>query len=166
MKHIYILGTAGSGKSYLANKLSNILKIRSYDLDDIFWEKKYYIKRDEKKREQLLKTLAKKDKWIMEGVFSSWVEPAIKRSDLVIWLDPPFHIIVYRIFIRFFKRKLKRYRETWRDMFILLKYVKNYHAKHQEAGYYKHKRLIEKNNLKYVYLRNKKEINKFLKEIK
>jgi adenylate kinase family enzyme len=36
MKKIFILGISGSGKSYLAKKMSEKLGIKSYDLDDIF----------------------------------------------------------------------------------------------------------------------------------
>jgi len=45
LNKIFILGSSGSGKTFLANLLSKKLNIPSYDLDDIFWYKKYTKKR-------------------------------------------------------------------------------------------------------------------------
>lgn len=166
---MHILGPSGSGKSYLSKILSKMLKIKPYDLDDIFWlkkaERKYDVKRNEQERDNLLKQITKKDSWIIEGCYSSWVESSIKRSDLVIWLDPPFYILVYRLILRFLKRKRLRYKEGWTDSGLLLKYAKNYHKKNQPSGYHSHKELIEKHQIEFVYIRNKKELNKFLKDV-
>jgi adenylate kinase family enzyme len=146
-----------------------MLKLPVYDLDDIFWkhgsERKYDVKRDEKERNKLLKKITKKDKWIIEGCYSSWIEDSIKKSDLIIWLDPKFYVLAYRLILRFFKRKLLLSKEGLRDLGLLLKYAKNYHKKNQPAGYHKHRELIEKNKLRFIYIRNKKELNRFLKEV-
>ncbi len=168
LKKIHILGTSGSGKTFLSKKLSKLLKIKVYDLDDIFWlrkgARKYDIKRNKKERNRLLKEIIKKKKWIIEGCYSSWIEDSIKKSDLVIWLDPPFYILVYRLILRFYKRKFLNTKEGWKDLGLLLKYAKNYHKKDQPAGYHEHKELIEKHKIEVLYIRNKKELNKFLNE--
>lgn len=57
MKKIFIIGISGSGKSTLAKKLSIILKIPSFDLDDILWIKKYSDKRSSKDCREKLKKL-------------------------------------------------------------------------------------------------------------
>jgi adenylate kinase family enzyme len=167
IKRIYILGASGSGKSFLSKKISKALRILVYDLDDLFWkhgsERKYDIKRDEKERNKLLEKITKKDKWIIEGCYSSWIEDSIRKSDLVIWLDPPFHTLAYRLILRFLKRKILISKDGLKDLGLLLKYAKNYHVKNQPAGYYKHKELIEKNNLNFIYIKNKKELKKLLK---
>lgn len=38
MTKIHILGGPGSGKSYIAAKISSRFKIPSYELDTIFWD--------------------------------------------------------------------------------------------------------------------------------
>lgn len=161
MKRIYILGNAGSGKTYLAKKLSKILKIQDYNLDDIFFYRKYDKKRSEKNREKLFKSIYKKKKWIIEGGYLSWIEEGIKKSDLVIFIEVPFYKTIYRVFKRFKKRKGK-HKETWKDVFILIRSAKRYKKK----GYYKHQELIQKHKAEVIYLKNKKEINKFLRNIK
>jgi len=160
MKRIYILGNAGSGKTYLAEKLSNMLKIPNYELDNLFFYRKYDKKRSEKNREKLFKNICKKKKWIIEGGYLSWIEEGIKKSDLVIFIEVPFYKTIYRVFKRFKKRKGKN-KETWKDVFVLIKSAKRYKKK----GYYQHKELIQKHKLKIIFLKNKKEINEFLKDL-
>jgi adenylate kinase family enzyme len=101
INRIHILGTSGSGKSFLAKKLSTILDIEHYDLDDFFFIRKYDKKRSKVARKKLLDNLAKKRKWIVEGVYASWVDSSIKRSDMVILIDTPFRVVAWRIFHRF-----------------------------------------------------------------
>ncbi len=173
MNKIYILGTVGCGKSTLAKKISNILKIPHYDLDDIFFTKKFNIKRNEKDRIKLLSKLCKKKKWIIEGVFSKpWVEQGIKKCDIVIFLDIPLRTLIYRITKRTIQReksKLKgkeRYNENFKEYVNLIKAVINYKKKKGYRGYIKHQAMIKKHKVNVVYLKNKKEINKFLGDLK
>lgn len=54
---IYIIGGPGSGKTFLANKLSNELNIPHFDLDDLQWDNptvSYGTKRNIKERDELL----------------------------------------------------------------------------------------------------------------
>ena len=37
-RKIHIIGGPGSGKSYIAKKLSTLYNIKAYDLDDLFWD--------------------------------------------------------------------------------------------------------------------------------
>ena len=49
------MGGPGSGKTYVAKKLSSLLKIPWFDLDDIYWKrnaKSYGIKTPERLREK------------------------------------------------------------------------------------------------------------------
>ena len=165
VRRVYILGNSGSGKSYLAKKISKILKIPHYDLDGIFFYRKYDKKRSEKNREKLFENLCKKKKWILEGAYSSWVDKGIKKSDLVIFLEVPSYKAAYRTLKRFKKRKGK-HKETWKDFLVLLRHIKRYKSKRYTKGYYQHKTLIQQHKAKAVYLKSKKEINKFLKNLK
>ena len=63
---IHIVGGPGSGKTFLAEKLSRELGIPHYDLDDIQWanEGDYGKKRDTAERDALLDEVLQKDQWI------------------------------------------------------------------------------------------------------
>jgi len=101
-RKIYIFGTMGSGKTTLAKNISKKLNIPHYELDDIFWKGKERgkAKRSDAECKKLLQKLTRRKKWVIEGCFSRWIEPGIKNSQLVIWLDIPFTTLIYRLFFR------------------------------------------------------------------
>lgn len=171
-KRIFILGTVGSGKSTLARKLSEKLKIKHYDLDDIFWTSKFNKKRSGKERARRLSNLIKKDRWIVEGVYADWIEKGIKRSNLVILLKVPFNVLFYRITKRTInkeKSKLKgeaRYKENFKDYLGLVKAAFRYNIDiNPKHGYSKHKELVGKHKVSFVVIRNNRELNKLLRDI-
>ena len=164
----------GSGKTTLANKLSKKLNINHYELDDIYWKRKYDLKRTNLECEKRLEKISKKKKWIIEGVYSKWIEPGIKESDMVVWLDPPFFKLVYRIIFRKLKRrKRKGFVDKWDDVFLMIKNNYGYvNAKHDNAEdnwgsktRTQQRELIHKHKIKHVFLKNNKEIKDFLKAI-
>ncbi len=170
-KRIFIIGTIGSGKSTLAKKLSSILKIKHYDLDDVFWTNKFNKKRSEKARDTKFKNLCNKKEWIIEGVYSTWIEYGIKKADLVVLLKIPKTSLFWRITKRSLKREKqkqlgkKRYNQNFKDYIGLLKAMNRYYNKNFDRGYYKHKELIDKNKVKFVILKTNKDIDNFFEDI-
>jgi len=160
IQKIYILGTSGSGKTFLANKLARELKIKPIDLDDIYWIKKYTKKRDKKIMKKRLKKLTKRKSWIIEGVYGSWIKEAIKKADLVIWLDPPFRILSWRIFMRYLKKR----DSTLKDTLNLIKYAGKYKKETYSASYKSHKALLKEHKINFISIKNKKQLNEFLKD--
>jgi adenylate kinase family enzyme len=72
MNKIHIIGISGSGKSHLANILSNKLNILKFDLYDIYYETKYSKIRDKIKRKEIISQIIKENNdWIIEGVYNS-----------------------------------------------------------------------------------------------
>jgi adenylate kinase family enzyme len=161
MKKIFILGTVGSGKSTLANQLSEKLRINHYDLDDVFWENKFNKKRSEQEREKEFNKIINKDSWIIEGVYTAWIEEGIKKSDLVILLKVPLSTLASRIT----KRSIKNKGESFKGYAGMLKAARNYYKKTHKRGYFKHKELVGKHNINFIMLRKGKEIKEFIEEI-
>lgn len=160
MKKIFIIGSSGSGKSYLAKILSKKYKIKHFDLDDIFWEQKYSKKRSEaNKKKEVTKIIQKNNGWIIEGIFHSFVQEIIKEADEIIWLDIHKNILSWRIFKRYWKRR-KQKNETLKSNLSLINWARNY----RKNGYYdKHKQMLE--NKKYILIKNKKDFNNYLKKL-
>lgn len=107
---IHIIGCSGTGKTYLAKKLSNKYNIPHFDLDNIYWDnssQKYGIKTKVEKRDKLFQNILEKDDWIIEGIYYKWLEQSFKNADIIYILDLPKYIYKFCIIKRFVKRKLK-----------------------------------------------------------
>ena len=133
---IHIIGGPGCGKSFLARKFSEKLDISTFDLDDIFWcndKNTFGIEAKPEVRDKDLKSILKKKKWIIEGVYGGWTKPSFKEAELIIILQPKTRVRQWRITERFLKRKLcltkNKKKETWKSFFGLLKWSKRYYIK-------------------------------------
>jgi adenylate kinase family enzyme len=175
MKHpkkIFILGTIGSGKSTLAKQVSEKLKIKHYDLDDVFWTRKFNEKRREKDRDKKFRKLCDKRKWIIEGVYSTWIEYGIKKAEMVLLLKIPKRSLWWRITKRTLKKEKskrfgeKRYKENFKDYLGLLKAANKYYKKKFTRGYYRHKELIDKHKVEFIILKNNKQVNEFIEGLR
>jgi len=104
---IHIIGCSGTGKTYLAKKLSNKYNIPHFDLDNIYWDnssQKYGIKTKVEKRDKLFQNISEKDDWIIEGIYYKWLEQSFKDADIIYILDLPKYIYKFRIIKRFIKK--------------------------------------------------------------
>lgn len=126
---IHIIGGPGSGKSFLAGKLSRQYGIPHYDLDDIQWDNStgsYGTKRNPQERDELLSEILRNDDWIIEGVYYSWCSRCFEDADRIILLEVPRHKYRFRIIRRFIRRKLnleKGKKETLKSLSALLKWA-------------------------------------------
>ena len=152
----------GSGKTTLAKKLSKKLNIRHYPLDDIYFVRKYDKKRKEDLRAKKLKELLKKKKWIIEGVFNNWTEEIFKKADLVIWLDLNPHFIVKHLLKRFFKREDEK--ANLKNVKGALKYAVNYRKRSKKFIW--HKSMVEKHKVNLAHIKTKRQLRRFLRDIK
>lgn len=166
-KRIFIIGVSGSGKTWLAEKLSNKLKIKKYNLDDIEWIKKYNKRRDYKNKIKKLNEIVKDKKWIIEGVYTHWTENAVKKADIIIWIKPKSKKLIFRLIKRFISDKIKGRNKKIKDLKNLIKFAKNYNLyKEKNEAYKNHKILVEKNKKNLIILKNNKETKSFLRKIK
>ncbi len=128
---IHIVGGPGSGKTYLAQKLSRELGIPHYDLDDIQSanESGYGKKRDTGERDALLEQILQRDDWIMEGVYYAWCGRCFEDADRIYLLTVPRPVYRYRIIRRFLRRKLglePGKKETLKSLSALLQWADKY----------------------------------------
>jgi adenylate kinase family enzyme len=165
-KKIHIIGGPGSGKSYLADKLSIQYKIDDYDLDDIFWDNSaisYGTKADVDIRNKKLLQILSNKSWIIEGVYYAWLDESFSDADIIIVLNTKIYIRDYRIIKRFLKRKLdieiSKKKETWKSLFELLRWNHKFEYKNMIEI----EKILMKYNDKTVFIRNISELNK-LKE--
>ncbi|HZD88954.1 MAG TPA: AAA family ATPase, partial [Pseudolabrys sp.] len=83
-----IIGNSGSGKSWLAAQLAERLGTQATDLDDIHWEPGGYgAARDKSVSLEMLRQVAEKPAWIVEGVYGWLARDAALNITTLIWLD-------------------------------------------------------------------------------
>lgn len=165
---IYIVGPEGCGKSSLASILSNRFKIKHYDLDDVYYIRRYDRKRSHENRLKKLIKIVEKDKWILEGIFGGWTEPAFKNADLVIMLNLDYHLLVKNLLKRSIIGRFKGYEKektNIKDTWKVIKHVKLYRTRDHPKSYKGHMELIKKYKKKFIEIKNKNQLNDFLKTL-
>lgn len=165
---IYIIGPEGCGKSTLSKLLSDKLRIKHYDLDDVVWSRKYDKKRSHESRFKKLREIVEKKRWILEGIFGGWTEPAFKNANLVVMLNLDYHMLVKNLLKRFLIGKFNGYereKTNLKDTWKVIKHVKKYRTRDHVKSYNGHLELIKKYKTKFVEIKNKKNLDEFLEEI-
>jgi len=118
---IIVFGLTASGKTTFARKLSNVFHIKIYHTDDFAYKKKWTVKSTKKEFAKKLNKILLKKEWIIEGVHSEWILSAIKKADLVIFLNPHKIIMVRRALKR---SKLKRReKDTFKQKLKLIYWI-------------------------------------------
>lgn len=167
-KKIFVIGNSGCGKTTLAKRLSKKLKIDHYNLDDIYFEKKFTKKRSiEDCKKRLSELIRGKDLWIVEGVYTNWTDLVRDEADIIIWIECSVNLATYRVFKRYFTKGIKR-GESFRDFINLIKYVRSYHDirdKTKESKYQSFRDFLKNDSKKTIFLQGAKELKEFMYEI-
>ncbi|MEV7275206.1 adenylate kinase [Streptomyces bacillaris] len=95
MRRVALFGAPATGKSTLARWLSAELGEPHTDLDDILFTPQGPLPLGEFRRQAAAVTVT--GGWIVEGNFSKLADVVWHRADLLVWLDFPLPLILYRI---------------------------------------------------------------------
>ena len=167
MKRILILGCCGSGKSTFARQLHSKTQIPIIHLDQEYWQPNW-VETPKEKWNSIVKKLAQRDTWIMDGNYSSSLHLRIPRADTIIYLDKSTSTCLYRVG----KRVITHYGKVRPDMvegcperfdLEFMHYVLTFNLRNR-------KKLLKKleglKNEKQVFIFQKeKEIIKFINEL-
>jgi adenylate kinase family enzyme len=85
-RRILVLGSSGSGKTYLSERLAEILGLGVIHLDAHFWRPDERPQPDEKWRE-IVSSLCRREAWIMDGTYERSLDLRIPRADAIIVLE-------------------------------------------------------------------------------
>ena len=106
-----IMGCSGAGKSTLARELHQLTQLEVIHLDQYYW-KSNWIESEKAEWEKVVRILAQKEEWIMDGNYSSTMDIRVERADTLIYLDYPTLTCLWRIT----KRILQYYGQERPDM--------------------------------------------------
>ncbi|WP_370227125.1 AAA family ATPase [Cognatishimia sp.] len=99
-KRVLIIGSAGSGKSTAARLIGAALDLPVYHMDrEVFWLPGW-VERGKADQVAQVKRIVAKPGWVFEGNNSSTFAIREARADLLIWLDLPLPLRLWRVIRR------------------------------------------------------------------
>lgn len=99
MKQILVIGTSGTGKSTLAQRLSTVLHLPFFASDPFYWDAHWKPASDAKVLQQV-KDVIRREAWILDGNFDNERELVWRQADCIIWLDYSLATICKRVIFR------------------------------------------------------------------
>ncbi|MBI4220298.1 MAG: hypothetical protein HY682_09165 [Chloroflexi bacterium] len=132
---VYILGGPGSGKTTLATRLAARIDAPVFDLDWVLW--KNGGPKSEADRQQEMGKIDARGSWIAEGIYSETASYLIERADVVLWIEVPLLVAVWRIVTRHVRRSLagsNRYPGIRRLIRFIWRTVIRYHLGDRVTG--------------------------------
>lgn len=131
-----IIGNSGSGKSWLAQRISEHLQIPWTDLDHIHWlSDEHSIPRPRAEALALARMAASEDRWVIEGVYGWIISELLPRATALIWLTVDDEQCVANI----------RQREANDDerLIALLEWAGSYRMRDDPSGFAAHQQLFD-----------------------
>lgn len=104
MNRVMIVGGPGSGKSTLARWIGAQTGLPVQHMDQIHWRPNW-VERSMAEKVALIAAVEARDRWVIEGAVAPRYQARLARADMVIWLDLPIYLRLWRVARRSF---------TWR----------------------------------------------------
>jgi len=104
---VLITGAPGSGKTTLAQLLSERRQAPWFELDAVVYENGGGPKRPFPERLALAREIAARPAWVVEGNYLWWAEELYCAADLVVWLDLPWYVATARVLVRHLRASLR-----------------------------------------------------------
>ena len=111
LQRIVVVGTTGSGKTTLANRLAHKLAIHRIELDALNWGPNWTMRPDQEFR-ALVDQATSGEAWVVDGNYSSSRDIVWPRADTVVWLDYSLPLVLWRLWWRTLRRWLTQ-EELW-----------------------------------------------------
>jgi len=167
MTRIIVIGSSCSGKSTFSQQLAEKYKIKYIELDQFHWLPNWQ-ERSDKEFIQLVDQATLADTWVMDGNYSKVRDITWPRATQIIWLNHPFHVVLYRAITRSISRIITRKKlfsdnvESFQKTFlsrdsIILWVLKTYHKKQIEYA-----KLLNHQHLNIIELKGQSQVNDYL----
>jgi adenylate kinase family enzyme len=137
---ILVYGVTGSGKTVFAERVSARMGIPWHAVDDLTWEPGWVPVPDNEQRRRI-EAICAGERWVLDTAYARWLDVPLARVDLIIALDFPRWLSLFRLTRRTIARALdgrpicNGNRESFRMMVsrdsIILWHFRSYGRKHQ-----------------------------------
>ncbi len=159
VKRVLIMGNSGSGKSWLAARLSALTNLPVTDLDTLNWESEGYGKA-RKKADVLndVQAIANQERWIIEGIYG-WIAATVALyATQVIWLTPASAECVENIKVRGIRNN-----GSPEEFAALLEWASSYETRTGSSSYEGHLKVFSKVSPdSQIKLTSREEMHRFL----
>jgi adenylate kinase family enzyme len=110
-RRLIVVGTTSSGKSTLARQLANRIGADFIELDALHWEPNWIGAKPDVFRARV-ETAVSSPSWVVAGNYDVVRDTIWPHAQVIIWLDYPFHIVLWRLFARTMRRSILQ-EELW-----------------------------------------------------
>ncbi len=164
--NILIIGHPGSGKTYLADLLSEKTGTEKIDIDVLFDKHPIYASSKRLYKKALDKLLRNKQSWVIDGYHVGLMpDELLSKADLIIHLNLPKDELKRNVLARYKLKKANGEFSHWQSTY--LNNLKNFgqirfQSKSLKKDLARIKDLVT-NDVKFVELNSRDEIDKFLR---
>jgi adenylate kinase family enzyme len=102
---ILVYGVTGSGKTVLAERISARTGIPWHSVDDLTWEPGWVPVPDHEQRRRI-EAICAGDRWVLDTAYAKWLEVPLARVELIVALDFPRWLSLFRLLRRTAARAL------------------------------------------------------------
>ncbi|MEL7300826.1 MAG: AAA family ATPase [Pseudomonadota bacterium] len=107
MQRIMIIGSPGSGKSTLAHALGERFGIPVFHMDrEVHWLPGWQ-ERPREDKSAIVRRIISEDAWVFEGGNSATYAERLARAEMLIWLDLPVGLRLWRVIRRAIRERGK-----------------------------------------------------------
>lgn len=170
MNRVMIFGGSGSGKSTLARRVGDILDLPVVHIDPIYWLPGWVLRPPDEVT-QMIRDVMSGPRWVFEGNHSATLQERTERADVIIYLDMPVWLRLWR-----FTRRSWAYRgrsrpdmaegcpERWDPAFVW-HYIVRYGARRRPAALAVLAR-CEADGRRVVHLQSRRAVRLFLDDLR
>ena len=104
---VLLYGVTGSGKTTAARRLAEVTGLPLVDVDEVCWEPGWVQVGVEEQRRRFTEICAG-DRWVLDTAYGVWTDVALARAELVVALDYPRPVSLFRLVRRTASRIVRR----------------------------------------------------------
>jgi adenylate kinase family enzyme len=102
-RRVVVIGSSGSGKTSLARALAHRLAGVHIELDALYWGPRWEPQAPAEFKGAVAHAAAG-ERWVSDGNYSGVRSVLWPRATLVVWLNLPFHVVLWRVLRRTLRR--------------------------------------------------------------
>ncbi|MGZ9585822.1 hypothetical protein [Paenibacillus marinisediminis] len=166
MNRVMIVGSAGSGKSYLSKRIAEITGYPLTHLDNEFWQPGWVqLPKDQWIEKQ--KSMVSQEKWVIDGYYGSTMNIRAEAADTIIYLNTNRLLCMLRVLKRHGKKRsdLPDYCVEKMDleMISFLKYIWTFPKKSRSKILDLHQQHPDKH---LIIMNSKKEVDHWIEQLR